>query len=98
MATLKEEGYRMSGNARWTMRSAAIGGVAAVILTAGGPAAAQTERQAYAPEEIIVTARKRQESILKAPVVMSAISAAQIENMKISTMNDLAIITPGLFI
>jgi len=84
-----------------TLKAAALAGISAIAMAASA-AMAQSEapraQAAFAPEEIIVTARKRQESILKAPVVMTAISASQIENMKITTMNDLAIITPGLFI
>ena len=51
-----------------------------------------------APEEIIVTARKRQESILKAPIVMQALSAKDIEDLKINSAYDLGAVMPGLMI
>ena len=61
-------------------------------------ALAQSPRQtsAYAPEEIIVTARKRQESIMKAPLLIQAMSAQQIVNLKISNFEDLSSVTPSL--
>jgi len=77
-------------------RGAALATVSALGLMAGPSFAQETKQAAYAPEEIIVTARKRDESIMKAPVVMSAISAQQIQNLKINNFQDMAQVTPGL--
>ena len=47
-------------------------------------------------EEIIVTARKREESIMKAPVIMQAISQQKIADLKITDFRELGATTPGL--
>jgi iron complex outermembrane receptor protein len=49
-------------------------------------------------EEIIVTARKRQESILKVPVVESVISTQALDKQAIVTVNDISNHVPGLVI
>ena len=46
--------------------------------------------------DIVVTARKRQESILKVPVVMTAIGAEEIERAQIKDLTDIAKKTTGL--
>jgi iron complex outermembrane receptor protein len=47
-------------------------------------------------EEIVVTARKREESIMTTPVIVQAISSTEVQNLKIQSFNDLASVTPGL--
>lgn len=61
------------------------------------PTPAQQEA-ASAYGEIIVTARKRQESILKVPVVVTALSEEQLENAQITSVTDLPRLVPGLVI
>ena len=46
--------------------------------------------------EVIVTARKRQESILNVPVVETAIPQAQLERLQTTELKDLAMRVPGL--
>jgi outer membrane receptor protein involved in Fe transport len=46
--------------------------------------------------EIIVTARKRQESVLQVPVVTTVLSQSQLESSQVTDMNDIAALTPGL--
>jgi len=46
--------------------------------------------------EIIVTARKRQESILNVPVVETAIPQQQLERLQVQDMQDIATLVPGL--
>ncbi len=46
--------------------------------------------------DIIVTARKRQESILNVPVIETAVPRAQLERMQTSDLSDLATLVPGL--
>jgi len=76
-----------------------ISALLGATILATTPTYAQSPRQAAnAPEEIIVTARKREESILKAPVVMTAFSPKQIENLKITNTYALGAATPGLMI
>ncbi len=48
--------------------------------------------------DIIVTARKRQESILKVPVVVTALSSETLENVQVTQVNDLPRLVPGLVI
>jgi iron complex outermembrane receptor protein len=90
----------MSKSVRYSRlyKAAALSAVSALAMTAGTALAQapDAKQAAYAPEEIIVTARKRDESIMKAPVVMSAISAQQIQNLKINNFQDMAQVTPGL--
>jgi iron complex outermembrane receptor protein len=49
-----------------------------------------------AVSEIIVTARKRQESILNVPVVETALPQAQLERLQTQDLKDVAKLTPGL--
>jgi iron complex outermembrane receptor protein len=61
------------------------------------PPAAQTPVVASHDEgEIIVTARKRQESILKVPVIMTAVSGETLENFQVTSVTDLPRLVPGL--
>ena len=46
--------------------------------------------------DIIVTARKRQESILNVPVVETAIPKAQLERLQTQDLKDIATLVPGL--
>jgi iron complex outermembrane receptor protein len=61
----------------------------------------ETQPAAAAPragelEEIIVTARKREESLLNVPVIETAISQSKLENLQTVDITDLATIVPGL--
>lgn len=49
-------------------------------------------------QEIVVTARKREESAMRAPVIMDVVPAQEIANLKIQDLYDLAAVTPGLHI
>jgi iron complex outermembrane receptor protein len=49
-----------------------------------------------AGEEILVTARRRDESSIAIPVAVTAIGSAQIERQNITSLSDLAKIVPGL--
>jgi outer membrane receptor protein involved in Fe transport len=55
-----------------------------------------TTASAQALEEIVVTARKTQESLQDAPVAVSAVTNQTIEDMGIRNVNDLANTTSGL--
>lgn len=48
------------------------------------------------PSEIIVTARKRQESILQVPVVVTALAGEQLTNIQLTQLTDLPRLVPGL--
>jgi iron complex outermembrane receptor protein len=62
-------------------------------LALAGPVFAQ---KSAITEEIVVTARKQQESILKVPVVVTAVPVDKIERLQISDMADLPRIVPGM--
>lgn len=71
--------------------------VAIAALVAGSGPAYSTEvfdGVAYI-EEIVVTARKREEATIKAPVAVSTFSAEELEKAAIVDVQDLALQTPG---
>ena len=47
-------------------------------------------------EEIVVTARKREESLLEIPFAISAFSGENLEEANLKTFNDVSLFTPGL--
>lgn len=46
--------------------------------------------------EVVVTARRREESSLKVPIAITALSAQMLEAENVTSMDDIAAITPGL--
>ena len=76
----------------------AVAAAVATILT-GPQAAAQatgaSSENSLALEEIVVTARKREESLQDVPLTVTAVSAATIESLGIRDSRDLALYTPG---
>ncbi len=84
-------------NLRRNLVLAALAGASALVWSA--PALAQeTGEGASAPGDIVVTARKRQESILKVPVVVTAVTGEQLTTSQITAVNDLPRLVPGLVI
>ncbi|HSN72099.1 MAG TPA: TonB-dependent receptor plug domain-containing protein, partial [Steroidobacteraceae bacterium] len=70
--------------------------VAAVLGTAPlTTAVAQTRASATALEEITVTARKREESLIDVPVSVTAFTARALESLRIQNPDDIARYTPG---
>ena len=65
-------------------------------LAVGEPVQAQTE-QDFLLEEIIVTARKREESLQEVPVSISVLSAGLVEETGILTQEELFQLVPGLY-
>ncbi|MEQ8736116.1 MAG: TonB-dependent receptor [Rhodospirillaceae bacterium] len=57
---------------------------------------AEAAAQQVALEEIVVTARKRAESLQEIPVAISAFSASQLENLGFDNLTDVSQFTPGL--
>ncbi|MBE9550333.1 MAG: TonB-dependent receptor [Proteobacteria bacterium] len=57
----------------------------------------QTAEAADAPvmEEVLVTTRKREESIMEVPIAVTAFTSADIENAGIQNVADVAALTPG---
>lgn len=86
------------------MRNTASLAAISAFLILGMPVAAaaqdapnETEAEATpgSEGEIVVTARKREESILKTPVTVTALTADQIEKRSIVSISDVAANTPG---
>ncbi len=81
-------------------KSMLMAGVAALAFTASNQAVAQTsdvpaERE-LKQDVIVVTSRKKEETILEAPVAVSAFDEQSIENLQLQTIDDIARFTPGL--
>lgn len=72
---------------------------AATMLAAGQAEAWAEEGAAAAPmlEEIIVSARKREESLLDVPLAISVLSAKDINAKGIAELDDIAAFSPGFF-
>jgi outer membrane receptor protein involved in Fe transport len=73
-----------------------VAGVATIALMATGSVPVKAQVAGNATEEIIVTARKRAESIMKTPVVMSAIPQKKIEDLHITSVQAITAATPNL--
>ncbi|MFK7886496.1 MAG: TonB-dependent receptor [Gammaproteobacteria bacterium] len=70
----------------------------AVALGAGfsTPAHAQAEDdEARGPEEVIVSARKREENVMEIPLSVSVFDADLIESARLNSLDDLSQLTPG---
>ena len=87
-----------AGRSRWQARLLASGAVMAFSATTAHAqeATPALESSGNAGQEIIVTARKRQESALKVPVVATIIGSETIERASISDLDDIAKFAPGL--
>ena len=71
---------------------------AAAAITATTASPSLVLAQDLALEEIVVTARKREESILDAPLAVTAFSQAELQNAGFTNIIDVSKATPGLFI
>lgn len=69
---------------------------AMLALAAPGVAAAQEAPSATSEDEIIVTARKREERLQDVPIAVTAVTADTIEREQINVVKDVAALAPGL--
>lgn len=84
---------RIQGRPRRLCRVAAIMAAASTIsLGWADTALAQSD------DDIVVLARKRQESILKVPVVVTAVTDEQLQSVAITSVTELPKLVPGLVI
>ena len=84
---------------RTTIRSMFSVGCLAVAATAGAPAYAQVSDTGSGEiTEIIVTARKREETALQVPVSVTALSADQLQNFAVNNVDSMARAVPSLII
>ncbi|MEE4211734.1 MAG: Plug domain-containing protein, partial [Parvularcula sp.] len=82
-----------------TQRTALLAGVAAVAMSGlAMPASAQilTDERLDDDDIITVTARRKDEGLLEAPVAVSAFGEEAIENLQLRSVDDVARFTPGL--
>ena len=69
----------------------------AVSLQAAPAFAQETEDERELKQDtIVVSARKKEEGLLEAPVAVSAFDSAAIENLQLESVDDIARFTPGL--
>ncbi len=76
----------------------AAGGALGAALAFGGPATAQpaSGQTSAQIEEVVVTARKREENLQDVPVALTAFSAQTIEDARLDTIEDFAALTPNV--
>jgi outer membrane receptor protein involved in Fe transport len=78
------------------------GTASAVVLAGMGAGAVQAQQAAPAQNEIptvdsiVVTAQKREQNLQDVPIVVTAVSAKQLEGAGVKDIKDLQILTPGL--
>jgi len=89
--------YRLKGFRHALLAGAAFS-VAMIAVNAAPVAHAQSAGGAKAQqvEKVIVTARKRKESLKDAPVAVSAFTKDSIDKLNIQSLDDIARFTPGL--
>ncbi len=80
----------MSNRITLSFRSLAAAAVAVFVADVGTATAQQVTL-----EEIVVTARKRDESIQDIPISITAFTAADIEKRSLQEMTDISLYTPG---
>jgi outer membrane receptor protein involved in Fe transport len=76
----------------WMLRLAAALGIC--VTGSGGPACAQEVAAMGQLDEVVVTARKREESLDRVPVAVSVISQAQLRNNLTSDLTQVAELAP----
>jgi len=68
--------------------------LAGTVLSTAAPAFAQQENAAI--EDIVVTARKREETTLQTPVILVAVGSKELERRQITSIDNLIQVSPGL--
>jgi outer membrane receptor protein involved in Fe transport len=77
------------------MTAAALGAAPAAAQTVAPSGPASFSDAAGDADEIVITARKREETLQDVPIAVSAFSSARIEDRQIQDITDLAEFTPG---
>jgi iron complex outermembrane recepter protein len=90
MRTFATRRNRLNAAVRGALWSAALG---ATVIS---PARSQAPDSPVQLEEILVTARKREESLQNAPVAVTALTAAALDRQQIVSTEDLDRVTPNL--
>jgi len=85
----------MKNNDRFKKTCTLAASIASATLMMSQPAVVSAA-ESFSLEEVVVTARKRQESLLEAPVAITAVSGDDIEKQGITSMEQLSAKVPGL--
>ncbi|MCZ8171606.1 MAG: TonB-dependent receptor plug domain-containing protein, partial [Brevundimonas sp.] len=89
----------MNLTAHKILKRAALSGTALATIATAFPAYAQeAEEDGASSNDIVVTARKRDEDIQTVPIAITAYTAEQLAERGISNFNDLGNSTPGIAI
>lgn len=87
-------------NRHWTraaIRASALGFASALALAAGsGPAFAQETAASGSTDEIIVSARRRDESLKDVPIAVSAFDGRRLEEIGALDLTDIEAVTPNV--
>jgi iron complex outermembrane receptor protein len=99
--------FRAATGARFIGKTGLVGLLAASCLSApswaadassDATAAPQTAAPAEVLEEIIVTARRREENLQEVPITVSVLNATELDQQNVQTASDLSRVAPGLSI
>ncbi len=90
--------YHSRSTLRWMPAGPGLALLLAAIMPAAiSPAAAQGSAKGVGLEEVVVTARKRNESLIDVPISITLMSAAQLESYNLKSMEEISRMTPGMF-
>jgi len=92
---------RVTMNRHRYLSGVAVAGLMAMAAPAFAQEAGTAGQGAQAevqPGDIVVTARKRQESILKVPVIETVISQEQLQQQGVKSLSDVGSLAPGLLL
>jgi iron complex outermembrane receptor protein len=99
------EGHHMSASKKRALLKLLTISVSPLALIAGGAARAadaapiaQSKGPSVAIDEVVVTARKRDETLISTPVVESAVSARELNRRAINNLDGVARVVPQLII
>ena len=73
-----------------------LGAAFAGLSATAAPVLAQDAQEGFGLQEIIVTAQKREQSVQDVPIAVTAVTAETLEANRISTVNDLGSVAPGV--
>lgn len=77
-------------------RQVGVAGVSLLALSIPVNAQEAATEEAFAGEDIVVTARRRDESLQDVPLTVNAVTSATIEKLNIRDLKDITAVVPGL--
>jgi iron complex outermembrane receptor protein len=69
---------------------------ACTVAQAQTPAADTPQAEVHTVDELVVTAQKRTQNLQDVPIVVTAVSAQQLQDAGVKDIKDLTVVTPGL--